>query len=172
MDTIYIYRICPCKTPCRSGEVIAMAQNIIETLKQEHQVVLSQLSELSSKGISDRGQKYQTFKETIIPHLIGEGKALYPRLEKESDMRDLALEAVEEHNAVKSLISQLDGASTSEEDIWVAKMVVIQENVKHHISEEEEKIFPQMQQKMSNELSELDSRYLESKRSALPVAAR
>ncbi|KUK61539.1 MAG: Hemerythrin HHE cation binding domain protein [Methanoculleus marisnigri] len=55
----------------------------------------------------------------------------------------------------------------------MAKLTVIQENVKHHISEEEEKIFPQMQQKMSSdELSNLASRYEEAKKSAMPVAAR
>lgn len=150
-----------------------MAQNVIDTLKQEHKMVLSQLSELSSKGTSGREGKYNTLKENLIPHMIGEEKSLYPRLEKESDMRDLALEAVEEHNAVKTLLSQLDNASTSEEDIWVAKLKVIEENVEHHISEEEDKIFLQMQQKMSSdELSNLGTRYEEAKKSAMPVAAR
>ncbi|KDE54527.1 hemerythrin domain-containing protein, partial [Methanoculleus sp. MH98A] len=82
-------------------------------------------------------------------------------------------ESIEEHNAVKSLLSQLDSASMSEEDVWVAKITVIQENVKHHISEEEEEIFPKMQQKMSSdELSSLGSSYEEAKKSAVPMAAR
>ncbi len=149
-----------------------MAQNVIDILKQEHEMVLSQLSELSSKGTSNRGQKYNSFKENLIPHMIGEEQAVYPRL-MESGMRDMALEAIEEHNAVKTLLGQLDSASTSEEDVWVAKLKVIEENVEHHISEEEEKIFPQMQQKMSSDdLSSLGSRYEEAKRSAMPVAAR
>ena len=148
-----------------------MAQNIIDTLKQEHRMVLSQLSELSSKGVSDRGRKYDALKQNLVPPLVGEEKALYPRLEKEADMRDTTLEAIEEHNAVKMLLNQLDRAAISEEANWVAKLIVIQENVKHHINEEEERIFPQMQQKMdSNELSSLGSRYEEEKRSAIPVA--
>jgi iron-sulfur cluster repair protein YtfE (RIC family) len=135
-------------------------------------MVLSQLSELSSKGTSNREQKYNSLKENLIPHMVGEEQALYPRL-MESGMQEMALEAIEEHNAVKTLLGQLDSASTSKEDVWVAKLTVIQENVKHHISEEEEKIFPQMQQKMSSdELSNLASRYEEAKKSAMPVAAR
>ncbi len=149
-----------------------MAQNVIDILKQEHQMVLSQFSELSSKGTSNREQKYNSLKENLMPHMIGEEQTVYPKL-MESGMTDMALEAIEEHNAVKTLLSQLDGASTSQEDVWVAKLTVIQENVKHHIGEEEEKIFPQMQQKMgSDELSNLGSRYQEAKRSAMPVAAR
>jgi len=150
-----------------------MAQNVIDILKQEHEMVLSMLSELASKGISGREQKYESLKENLMPHMIGEEQALYPRLKEEAEMRDMVLESIEEHGAVKTLIGQLDSASSSEEDSWVAKLKVIQENVDHHISEEEEKIFPQMQQKMSSdELSSLGSRYEEAKRSAMPVAAR
>lgn len=149
-----------------------MAQNVIEILKQEHEMVLSQLSELSSKGTSNREQKYNSLKENLIPHMVGEEQAIYPKL-MQADMKEMALEAIEEHNAVKSLLSQLDSASTSEEDVWVAKIKVIQENVKHHVKEEEEEIFPRMQQKMSSdELSSLGSSYEGSKKSAMPMAAR
>lgn len=149
-----------------------MAQNVIDILKQEHQMVLSLLSELSSKGTSGREQKYSSLKENLIPHMIGEEQAVYPKL-MDSGMKEMALEAIEEHNAVKTLLSQLDSASTSEEDVWVAKITVIQENVKHHISEEEDHIFPEMQQKMSSdELSSLGSSYESAKKSAMPMAAR
>ncbi len=148
-----------------------MAQNVIDILKQEHQMVLSQFSDLSNKSTRNREQKYSSLKENLIPHLVGEEKAVYPRL-MESGMRDIALESIEEHNAVKMLLSQLDRASTTEVDVWVAKLKVIMENVMHHIGEEEEKIFTQMQQKMSSDdLSSLGSRYLDAKRAALPVAA-
>jgi iron-sulfur cluster repair protein YtfE (RIC family) len=149
-----------------------MAQNVIDILKQEHQMVLSLLSELSSKGTSGREQKYSSLKENLIPHMIGEEQAVYPKL-MQADMKEMALEAIEEHNAVKTLLSQLDSASTSEEDVWVAKITVIKENVKHHISEEEDHIFPEMQQKMSSdELSSLGSSYESAKKSAMPMAAR
>lgn len=155
---------------CR--EVIEMAQSIIDTLKQEHRVVLSELSELSEKSISGREQKYRTMKANLIPHLVGEEKTLYPKLLK-SGMEDITYEAIEEHNAVKTLLGQLDDASISEEDIWVAKVTVIKENVQHHIKEEEEKIFPQMQQKMSSDdLSTLNTRYEDAKKAVLPVASR
>lgn len=148
-----------------------MAQSVIDILKQEHEMVLSQLSELSSKGTSSREQKYSTLKENLIPHMIGEEQAVYPKL-MDSGMKEMTLEAIEEHNAVKTLLSQLDSASSSEEDVWVAKMTVIKENVQHHISEEEH-IFPEMQQKMSSsELSSLGSSYEAAKKSAMPMAAR
>ncbi len=149
-----------------------MAENVIDILKKEHKVVLKELRELSEKGTSNREQKYRTMKEDLIPHLVGEEKALYPKTREDPGMRDMTLESIEEHNAAKTLISQLDSASTAEEDIWVAKMKVIRENVEHHIREEEDELLPVMQQKMSsNELTDLATRYKEAKKSAIPVAA-
>ena len=141
-----------------SGGSDEMAQNVIDILKQEHEMVLSMLSELASKGISGREQKYESLKENLMPHMIGEEQALYPRLKEEAEMRDMVLESIEEHGAVKTL-PLADSASSSEE-MSAAKLKVIQENVDHHISEEEDEIFPRMQQKMScDEPSSLGSRY-------------
>jgi len=69
--------------------------------------------------------------------------------------------------------SQLDGVSTSDEEVWVAKLKVIQENLQHHIREEEGTIFGEMQRRMGgDELSSLNSQYEEAKRSVMAVAAR
>jgi iron-sulfur cluster repair protein YtfE (RIC family) len=150
-----------------------MAQNIIDTLMQEHRVVLSILSELASKDTSDREQKYRSLKENLMPHVIGEEQVLYPRLKEVTEMRDMVFEAIEEHSAVRTLLGQLDGVPTSEEEVWVAKLKVIQENLQHHIREEEGTIFVEMQRRMSNdELSSLNSRYEEVKRSVMAAAAR
>ena len=46
-----------------------------------------------------------------MPHLIGEEQALYPRLKEEAEMRDMVLESIAEHGAVKTLLGQLDSAS-------------------------------------------------------------
>ncbi|NLZ29777.1 MAG: hemerythrin domain-containing protein, partial [Methanomicrobiales archaeon] len=91
-----------------------------------------------------------SLKENLMPHVIGEEQVLYPRLKEVTEMRDMAFEAIEEHSAVRTLLGQLDGVPTSEEEVWVAKLKVIQENLQHHIREEEGTIFVEMQRRMSN----------------------
>lgn len=81
-----------------------MAQTIVDTLMQEHKVVLSILSELANKGVSGREQKYSSLKENLMPHVIGEEQVLYPRLKEVTETRDIAFEAIEEHSAVKTLL--------------------------------------------------------------------
>ena len=154
-----------------SGEVVRWHRTVVDTLMQEHTAVPLILSELASKGVSGREQKYSSLKENLMPHVIGEEQV--PRLKEVTETRDIAFEAIEEHSAVKTLLSQLDGVSTSDEEVWVAKLKVIQENLQHHIREEEGIIFVEMQRRMSNdELSSLNSQYEEAKRSVMAVAAR
>ncbi|MDN7024322.1 hemerythrin domain-containing protein [Methanoculleus sp. FWC-SCC1] len=148
-----------------------MARNVIDILKQEHEEVLSMLEKLSSKGVSDRSSMYSSMKSALLPHMEGEEKAVYPGFEQ-AGMHDKVLESIEEHNAVKSLISQLDNASMSNEDVWVAKIKVIRENVQHHVKEEEEEIFPKARQSMSSsDLEEMGNKFEEAK-GKVPMAAR
>ena len=154
-----------------SGEVVRWHRTVVDTLMQEHTAVPLILSELASKGVSGREQEYNPLKENLMPHVIGEEQV--PRLKEVTETRDIAFEAIEEHSAVKTLLSQLDGVSTSDEEVWVAKLKVIQENLQHHIREEEGTIFVEMQRRMGgDELSSLNSQYEEAKRSVMAVAAR
>ncbi|RXE56122.1 hemerythrin [Methanoculleus taiwanensis] len=147
-----------------------MAQNVIDILKQEHEEVLSILEKLSSKGISDRSSMYSSMKSALLPHMEGEERAVYPAFDQ-AGMHERVLESIEEHNAVKTLLGQLDSASMSNEDEWVARMKVIRENVQHHVKEEEE-IFPKARQSFSSgDLEEMGSRFEEAK-GKVPMAAR
>ena len=47
-----------------------MAQTIVDTLMQEHKVVLSILSERASEGVSGREQKYSALKGNLMPEVI------------------------------------------------------------------------------------------------------
>ena len=85
-----------------SGEVVRWHRTVVDTLMQEHKVVLSILSELANKGVSGREQEYNPLKENLMPHVIGEEQV--PRLKEVTETRDIAFEAIEEHGAVKTLL--------------------------------------------------------------------
>jgi hypothetical protein len=68
-----------------------------------------------------------------------EEKFLYLPLKKqEPEVRDKTMEAYEEHNVTKMVIKELGKVSPSDER-WKAKVTVLQEQVEHHIEEEEGK---------------------------------
>jgi len=60
------------------------------------------------------------------------------------------LEGYEEHAVVKQLLSELDELSKDDET-WGAKLKVLQENVEHHVEEEEGEMFPSARKVLSAE---------------------
>jgi hemerythrin-like domain-containing protein len=60
-------------------------------------------------------------------------------MEDEDGLMD---EADEEHHVAKILIAELEQMQGNE-DNWEAKFMVLAENVRHHIKEEEGEIFPE-----------------------------
>ncbi len=60
------------------------------------------------------------------------------------------LEALEEHHIVKVTCAELEKMQPSDER-FAAKMQVLIENVKHHIKEEEEELFPKLRKVFSRE---------------------
>lgn len=77
-------------------------------------------------------------------HAAIEEGVFYPAVRasvQESD--DTVLEAVEEHHVVKTLVAELQAMSGDEEN-YAAKATVLMENVRHHVREEEDEMFPQV----------------------------
>jgi len=74
-------------------------------------------------------------------HEALEEKLFYPSLEPHAEAHDLVLESSQEHHLADTVIKELHDVATDDEQ-WGAKFKVLKENVTHHISEEENKLFP------------------------------
>lgn len=77
----------------------------------------------------------------LTVHEALEEKLLYPALEPHQEAHDLVLESFQEHHVADLVIKELHEVATDDEQ-WGAKFKVLKENVTHHISEEENKMFP------------------------------
>ncbi len=92
-------------------------------------------------------------KETMVQeacaeltvHTKIEEEIFYPFLRDQNPdvFGDLLDEALVEHATAKDLISQLESAS-SEDDLYEAKFTVLGEYVNHHVTEEEDELFPKV----------------------------
>jgi hypothetical protein len=139
-------------------------------LKKDHQTV----SELFERVEAARGQAklaaFKKLKTELDVHAHIEEKILYPALEKPDESRDITLEAYEEHRVVKDLLAELAAGEPGDE--WNAKLTVLQENVDHHVDEEEGELFDKAKKVLSDEQLELlgDKMAAEKKRKGLPVA--
>ena len=72
-------------------------------------------------------------------------------MEKHEELKDMVLEAVEEHKQVKTLLREMDNLKSDSEK-FEPKLKVLMENVEHHAEEEEEgKMFPKVRKIVSTE---------------------
>jgi hypothetical protein len=93
---------------------------------------------------------FDQIKTELELHTHIEEKIFYPALEKPEETHDLILEAYEEHKMVKTLLTQLSGAKTADDE-WQAQAKVLRENVEHHVDEEENELFDKADDALSDE---------------------
>ncbi|RKH01218.1 hemerythrin domain-containing protein [Corallococcus sp. CA053C] len=124
----------------------------LELLKQQHEEVSKLFKKYEKLADHDDEQRQELFEQVadrLGAHAKIEELYFYPALKKE-DTEDELREAVEEHLVVKRLIADLLDLEASDEE-FDAKMKVLQENVEHHVEEEEKELFKSARKLLSKE---------------------
>src|SRR5215216_794450 len=121
-----------------------------ELLKTDHRKVEQLFTELESASGKGKLQVFEQIKTELELHTQIEEKIFYPALEEPEETHDLALEAYEEHAVVKDLLKQLGRAKTANDE-WEAQAKVLQENVEHHVQEEENELFEKAESALEEE---------------------
>jgi hypothetical protein len=127
--------------------------NAFELLKADHQKVkeiFEQLEPTTERGVKTRDELFNKLKHELTIHAQIEEKIFYPALEEAEPTHEIVLEAYEEHNLVKQLLEELDAMPKVTEE-WKAKLTVLQENVEHHVEEEEGEMFPKAKKVLTAE---------------------
>jgi hypothetical protein len=99
-------------------------------------------------------------------HEAIEEEIFYPELKSHPKAKDIVLEGLQEHHVVDLLMAELENLAVDDES-WGAKAKVMQENVEHHMEEEEGEMFPKARLVFDDaELQDLGARMLKRKESA------
>ena len=142
--------------------------NAITMLTEDHRAVKKLLDELETtteRGVKTRTELYDRIKQMLTVHETIEEEIFYPALREHPRAKDEVLEAYEEHDVVDSLMGQL-GALPVDDETWGAKAMVMIENLRHHIEEEENEMFPTARRVFdADELEQLGQR-MERRRSS------
>jgi hemerythrin superfamily protein len=92
----------------------------------------------------------QIIRELSV-HAVIEELVFYPGVrEADPELEDMVLEGLEEHHGVKVVLSELEKLLPTAER-FRPKMTVLIENVRHHVKEEEEDIFPKVREKLTEQ---------------------
>ena len=120
-------------------------QDAIEMLMADHKKVKKLFGNFETrKDDGDDEDKLAIVKlicNELKVHTTLEEEIFYPAVRKAIDDGDLMDEALVEHAGAKELIAQLENMSPDDE-LYDAKVIVLREQIQHHVNEEEGEMFP------------------------------
>lgn len=142
----------------------------ITLLKNDHKTVNELFKKFEKAGDNAHKTKAKLVEQIIHElaiHAAIEEVAFYPFIKGASDaLTDDVLESLEEHHVVKWLLSELEGMNPTDER-YDAKVTVLIENVRHHVEEEEQDMFPRVRKMLSrSDLQELGDALASAKKMA------
>jgi len=112
-------------------------------LKKDHDAVKELFDKFEkAEGRAAKKKIVQQALTELKVHATIEEEIFYPAVRKPVG-NDIMNEADEEHHVAKVLIAELE-AMDGREDHYDAKFTVLSENVRHHIKEEENEVFPKV----------------------------
>lgn len=116
----------------------------IVLLKTDHrrfEQLLKDGENTTERAVKGRGELLDALTRELTVHEAIEEQILYPALRPHAEAHDIVLESIEEHHVADTIIKELHEVRKDAEK-WGAKFKVLKESVTHHISEEENKMFP------------------------------
>ena len=141
--------------------------NAFQLLKEDHQKVsglFQQLEPTTERAEKTRTELFAKLQEELDIHAKVEEAIFYPAIKQAAETRETVLEGFEEHHVVKMLLKELEALPVDTEQ-WTAKLKVLQENVEHHVEEEEGEMFQKARDVLSEEqIEQLGARMEEEKK--------
>jgi hemerythrin superfamily protein len=127
--------------------------NAIKMLKQQHRQVEKLFKECESADSAEsREEAFVKIADALAVHATIEERHFYPSV-KDAQTEDILLESVEEHLQVKRAIADLLELDAGDEE-FQAKVKTLQEDVEHHVEEEESELFPKVETLFDDEALE------------------
>jgi hemerythrin superfamily protein len=142
----------------------------IALLKADHKTVEALFRRFEQAGRNAKKLKRklvdQMVRELAI-HAVIEEQVFYPAVRAKAEkLQDIVLEALEEHHVVKWTLSELESLPPDAER-FEAKVKVLIENVRTHVAEEQDALFPQVRKAFTPaELREMAQLLVMAKRTA------
>src|SRR5437870_3686089 len=117
--------------------------SILETLAHDHRALEDTLAELAATTTQEAERRTEIFTrlQTLLQaHARAEEEVVYRRLREKLPDEGEPLQAYEEHHVTDILLQELASACPGGVG-WSAKVLVLNELVRHHIKQEELNIF-------------------------------
>lgn len=142
----------------------------ISLLRADHKIVSELFGQFeSTRSATKKKAIVAKICQELTIHAQLEEEIFYPTVKQALKDKELVPEATVEHDSLKALIAQVEGAEPDGE-MYDAKVKVMSEYVKHHVKEEQNEMFPKVKA-TKLDLKELGSRLMERKQELMGAGA-
>jgi hemerythrin superfamily protein len=126
----------------RSNDKADDKTDALDFLKEQHREVKQLFAEFEEEEDENAALEVaQVICKKLTVHATIEEEIFYPAARGKEELKDNVLEALEEHLSVKRLIADIEETEAGDETLK-AKLSVLEEQVTHHVKEEENELFP------------------------------
>ena len=127
--------------------------DILEHLEEEHRKVEKMIADLESTQTSDEREPILAeLGDSLSKHMDVEEERLYPIVDDRLGS-DKAREAQKEHDTARDDLAQLVGQADS--DGFAVALAQFKADISHHVSEEENEMFPQLREQAADAIAAL-----------------
>jgi hemerythrin superfamily protein len=133
------------------------SEDAISLLTEDHENVkklFKKFEKLSSAEDDTKIEVANMICMELTVHAMVEEELFYPEVRMAIDDDDLLNEAEVEHDSAKELIAQIQFMEP-DNPMYDAKVTVLGEYIEHHVTEEEEEMFPKVRKAKQLDLEEL-----------------
>lgn len=113
-----------------------------------HRELLDQIDQTEGDS-PEREKLFEAFRIEVTAHAASEEMSLYATMLGKPDLRDEAQHSVAEHKEIDDMLTELyemDFGSTG----WLTRFRTMKDRYLHHIEEEEEEMFPEAEEGLSD----------------------
>ena len=129
----------------KQGKPRKQVMSAIDLLEQDHREVEGYFDEFeSAKDDAAKNELAQKICMALTVHTQIEEAIFYPQARQAIDDDDVLDEALVEHDGAKKLIAEIEEMEAGEE-LFEAKVKVLGEMIRHHVEEEEDELFPEVE---------------------------
>jgi iron-sulfur cluster repair protein YtfE (RIC family) len=128
---------------------------IFDILHEEHEQVSKLLKQIGSE--KDTGKRETLIKEVhqdLSLHMRFEEDEVYPAIQKATGDEASIKDAAQEHHQAMHLLKTLAKSVDMGDSDWKEQLKNLETAIKHHVSDEENKLFPKAREKVSKTQTE------------------
>ncbi len=148
--------------------------NAYDLLKRDHATIadiFGKLEPTTERAMQMREAVFERLDAELTLHAAIEEQIFYPALKQAAETHEIVSQAYEEHRIVKELLQEL-ASMPKDSDEWTAKMIVLKENVEHHVEEEEGDLFKRARKVLTSEQAEELGKRLQTAKGEMASKAR